>query len=79
MLAVAVLVATVMLLVVAGIFMTRSGAEDVPLYEDPQWVTLNDDEGIAHQIHVRTKSVAQQAQWMTFYDDEGNEHQALVR
>ena len=81
MLSIAVLAAAmVVLVVVAGILMTRGGAEEAFLEPQESWATLYDADSNAHQVRVRTRSVTQDASsWVTFQDGEGNPHQVRVR
>jgi len=51
---------------------SRVGAEDaIPKAETP-WVTLYDDEGNAHLVHVGTGGAEDAPPWVRLYDDEGN-------
>ncbi len=45
----------------------------IPEAETP-WVTLYDDEGNAHLVHVRKGGAEDAPPWMRLYDDEGNVH-----
>ena len=48
------------------------GAVDaIPKAETP-WVTLFDDEGNAHLVHVRTGGAKDAPPWVRLYDDESN-------
>ena len=48
------------------------GAEGaIPKAETP-WVTLYDEEGNAHLVHVRTGGAEDAPPWVRLFDDEGN-------
>jgi hypothetical protein len=71
-----VVIAAVVALVVWVVPLAASGvgAEDaIPKAETP-WVTLYDDEGNAHLVHVRTGGAEDAPPWVRLYDDEGNVH-----
>jgi selenocysteine lyase/cysteine desulfurase len=64
-----VVIAAVVALVASGV-----GAMDaIPKAQTP-WVTLYDDEGNAHLVHVRTGGAEDAPPWVRLYDDEGNVH-----
>ncbi len=50
------------------------GAEDAIPQAGTPWVTLYDDEGNAHLVHVRKGGAEDAPPWVRFYDDEGNVH-----
>jgi hypothetical protein len=72
-----VVAATVVTLVVwvAPLATSGVGAEDaVPRAETP-WMTLYDDEGDAHLVHVvRTGGAEDAPPWVRLYDEEGSVH-----
>ena len=72
-----VVIAAVVALVVWVVPLATSGfgAEDaIPKAETP-WVTLYDDEGKAHLVHVvRTGGAEDAPPWVRLYDEEGNVH-----
>jgi hypothetical protein len=69
-----VVVAAVVSLVVWVVPLATSGvgAENaIPRAETP-WVTLYDDAGDAHLVHVRTGGAEDVPPWVRLYDEEGN-------
>ncbi len=76
LLAIVVTAAVVSLVVwVVPLATSRVGAENaVPRAETP-WVTLYDEEGNAHLVHVGGPGGAEDAPpWVRLYDNEGNVH-----
>jgi hypothetical protein len=73
LLAIVVAAAVVALVVwVVPLATSRVGAEDaIPKAETP-WVTLYDDEGNAHLVHVRTGGAEDAPPWVRLYDEAGN-------
>ena len=69
-----VLIAAVMALVVWVVSLATSGvgAEDAIPKAQTQWVTLYDDEGNAHLVHLRTGGAQDAPPWVRLYDEEGN-------
>ncbi len=59
---------------VVPLTMRGFGAEHaIPKAETP-WVTLYDDEGNAHLVHLRKGGAEDAPPWVRLYDDEGNVH-----
>ena len=53
---------------------TGVGEEDaIPKVGTP-WVTLYDDEGNAHVVHLRKGGAEDAPPWVRLYDNEGNVH-----
>jgi hypothetical protein len=75
LLAIVVAAAVVALVVwVVPLATSGVGAEDaIPKAETP-WVTLYDDEGDAHLVHVRTGGAEDAPPWVRLYDKEGKVH-----
>ena len=73
LLAIVVSAAVVALVVwVVPLATSSVGAEDaIPKAQTP-WVTLYDDEGDAHLVHVRTGGAEDAPPWVRLYDKEGN-------
>ncbi len=76
MLAILVTAAVVALVVwVVPLAMSGVGAEDAIPKASPPWVTLYDEEGKAHLVHVvRTGGAEDTPPWVRLYDEEGNVH-----
>jgi len=71
--AIVVIAAVVALVVwVAPLATSGVGAEDAISKADTSWVTLYDDEGNAHRVHVRTGGAEDAPPWVRLHDDEGN-------
>ena len=71
-----VVIAAVVALVVWVVPLAASGVgavDAIPKAQTP-WVTLYDDEGNAHLVHVRTGGAEDAPPWVRLYDDEGNVH-----
>ena len=79
-LAIAAIAAMVALLVwVVPLATNGVGAEDaIPKAETP-WVSLYDDAGNEHLVHVRTGGVEDAAPWVVLHDDAGNAHLVNAR
>ncbi len=71
-----VVIAAVVALVVWVVPLATSGvgAEDAIPKAEAQWVTLYDDEGNAHLVHVRTGGAQDAPPWVRLFDEEGNVH-----
>ena len=71
-----VVTAAVVALVVWVVPLTTSGvgAKDALPQAETPWVTLYDDEGNAHFVHVRKGGAEDAPPWVRLYDDEGNVH-----
>ena len=69
-----VVIAAVVALVVWVVPLAASGvrAEDAIPKADTPWVTLYDDEGNAHRVHLRTGGAEDAPPWVRLYDGEGN-------
>ena len=75
LLAIVVTAAVVALVVwVVPLATSGVGAEDAIPKAETQWVTLYDDEGNAHLVHVRTGGAQDAPPWVRLYDEEGNVH-----
>ncbi len=72
LLAIVVAVSVVSLVVwVVPLSTSEVGAVDaIPKLETP-WVTLYDDEGDAHLVHVRTGGAEDAPPWVRLYDEKG--------
>ncbi len=74
-----VAIAAVVTLVVWVVPLATSwvGADGAVSKAETPWVTLYDDEGSAHLVHVRKGGAEDAPPWVRLYDDKGNVH--LVR
>jgi hypothetical protein len=70
--AIAVTAVVALVVWVVPLATSRVGAEDaIPKAQTP-WVTLYDDEGDAHLVHVRTGGAEDAPPWVRLYDEAGN-------
>jgi hypothetical protein len=69
-----VVIAAMVALMVWVVPLATSGVEaegSIPKADTP-WVTLYDDEGNAHRVHLRTGGAEDAPPWVRLYDGEGN-------
>ncbi|HEX2182772.1 MAG TPA: hypothetical protein VHH10_10845 [Rubrobacteraceae bacterium] len=50
------------------------GTEDTIPRPEASWVTLYDEAGNPHLVHVRAGGAGDAAPWVRLYDEEGNPH-----
>ncbi len=73
----AILVIVVVVALVVWVMLPATseiGAEDAIPKAGTPWVTLYDDAGNAHLVHVRKGGAEAAPPWVRLYDDEGNVH-----
>jgi hypothetical protein len=75
------MIAAVVALMVWVVSLATSGVGAVDNLPRPEasWVTLYDEEGAPHLVHVRAGGAGDAAPWVRLYDEEGNPHLIKAR